>query len=393
MPPLWKIKRELKRIFWQLFYKWPKNFFWYSLATPYYDLVQSHKRKISKGQVALSRKVAIYLIFPENGVLPSHMAALDYLRENGYSTLVVSNLPIKPADRERLGTGCWRIIERPNIGYDFGGFRDGVLHISRKLADLDRLVLINDSTWFPIPGSKNWLKTAEATGLDYVGAVSNYGTPRPDYRKFRDIKWTYRTDHRNFHYCSFAISISPNILRSRGFVRYWRKFRMTGEKNVTVRRGEIGLTKWAMSNGFSHGSTLDVENLDADFRALTDQELFDLLQDLLIPEAPRMVKQKYQLLQQWGTEPRENIEKFILTVVVHQGAGYALPKFLIPKKGYTFLKKSPVWLDPDSSETTLKLAKQLDGEMGASIVAEITSIRKQRADRLNKKAKENVKNQ
>ncbi len=46
-------------------------------------------------------------------------------------------------------------------------------------------MLLNDSCWFPLPGSKDWLTLAETSGLDYFGAASNYGIDAPEIDRFR----------------------------------------------------------------------------------------------------------------------------------------------------------------------------------------------------------------
>ena len=91
------------------------------------------------------QKVAIYLIFPTSGVQESHLSAIEYIASSGYSPLVVSNLFLGDSDRQEVRSRCWQLIERPNYGFDFGGYRDGVLQLASSLHELTRLVIVNDS--------------------------------------------------------------------------------------------------------------------------------------------------------------------------------------------------------------------------------------------------------
>ncbi len=375
--PLWKISRELHRSIGQLFWKWPNLITSYLFSRKYYELVLARKIVVTTGQQPVTPKIALYLIYPVTGVLASHLRALEYLSEHGYAPVIVSNVPLSPEDREVLIAKCWQLIERPNFGYDFGGYRDGFLHIKKYLGDAERLVLLNDSVWFPLPGSDDWLQSVEDLGVDYAGAISNFGIDRHDPDKFRDIKWEYSTSHKNFHYCSFALAISANIFRSEDFLKFWQDFRLTNNKTRTVRRGEIGLSKWVISRGYSHGQTFDIQNIDRKLIALSDAELQDVFENLIIPEDQTLSAIKEDLLAS-APEDRKTVEKFILTVIARQGVGYVLSKFAIQKMGYSFLKKSPVWLNRDASNITVGIARQLNGDFGREIQSEIQTLRAER---------------
>jgi lipopolysaccharide biosynthesis protein len=80
---------------------------------------------------------------------------------------VVSNLPLVPEERETLRRACWQLIERPNVGYDFGAYRDAILLLGPKLRDLERLVLVNDLLWFPV-GEADWIDDAERLEADLL---------------------------------------------------------------------------------------------------------------------------------------------------------------------------------------------------------------------------------
>ena len=372
---LWKIQRELIRPFKQLS-RLPPRLGSLFFAQPYYDHILARRKRTHIGAAPQTNKVAIYLIFPQTGVLASHKVALRYLIDNGYSPVVVSNLPLSDTDREELTALSSRIIERPNFGYDFGGYRDGVLEVINEFKSVERLVLLNDSAWFPLPNSGDWLHEAEALKLDFVGAASNYGHERVDLEDYKQIRWSYSCDHRNFHYCSFALMISENVLKSPAFRRFWRKFPLTNNKTVTVRRGEIGLSSWIISHGFSHGSTLDISGLDTELAGLSDTELTAVARGTIIPEMPRAKALREDLMSRTAT--REELIGFILTAVARQGISYTQPRLMHQSRGFAFLKKSPIWLDEDASDLTLRFVRDLDGPFGDTIRDEALNLRQTR---------------
>jgi hypothetical protein len=383
LPPPWKIGREAKRVVRQAAGLIPFTVS-YFLATPYYDLILSRNIKRFAGELKSQKRVAIYLIFPSRGLLPSHLHGLDYLKQSGFAPLVVSNLPLTDDDRQMLLGNCWQLIERPNYGYDFGGYRDAILSLADTISDLSELALLNDSTWFPLPASRDWLQEARNLSLDFVGAASNYGADRVEIADFDTIEWRYSSTHKNFHHCSFALLISNRILRDRAFLRFWKRFRLSHNKKRTVRRGEIGLTQWVKTHGYAHGDTLDIARLDQELRALDNNRIRSVLERLIVPEDPRLLEAKHAVLRKVnaGAEGwRALAEKMILTAVARQGVSYALADYTTKERGFPFLKKSPVWLNPETSAITLQIARDLAGPFADQIVAEIDSLNRSARNR------------
>ena len=376
LPPLWKVTRELKRPLAQLRLL-PSRVGTYVFGNKYYDWFLAGKSRCSEGQVAASPKIGVYLIFPNQGVLTSHIEALRYLISHGYAPLVVSNLPLQEADRAQLLELSWLCLERPNYGYDFGGYRDGILTAKARTQDIDRLVLLNDSSWFPLPGAQDWLAEAEQTGLDFTGAVSNYGHVRVDPEDFRSIKWSYSTTHRNFHYCSFALMMSGRLMADPKFIKFWERFPLTSDKKVTVRRGEIGLSQWITSSGYSHGMTSDPGNLEQLLAAFSGEEIEEAVRGAIFLERPRLNALREKLLSEDASA--EDLAAFLLTAVAIQGASYVQPELMHRLYGAAFLKKSPCWLDEEGSDATVRFARGLGGSFGATIAEEAETLRRERA--------------
>lgn len=370
--PLWKLRRELFRAIRQMRAA-PRIFLGYLFATRYYDLFLAGKIARTPGHVPASSKVAIYLIYPERGLQPSHRRGLEYLLSKGYAPIVVSNLPLRDVDRAQLLPLCHICIERPNFGYDFGGYRDGILTIMADMPKLDRLLLINDSTWFALPGRSDWIEESEAMGVNMAAAASNYGIPRVDAGDYRKIRWHYVKTHKNFHFCSFALLFAHRVLEDPNFARFWRKFRLSSDKKRTVRRGEIGLSQWILSRGFTTGVPYDIARLQEDIEKLDDKRLREVAGNMIVPEDPKLLAVKREALA--GNPSRDDLIRLVLTCVARQGSSYALADFAINELGFPFLKQSPVWLSKEASDITLRLAGSLPGPYGEEIHAEALKLR------------------
>ena len=371
MPPWWKIRRELVRPFRQL-RGLAGSIATYYLGAWYFDTFLSSRIHRTKGQAEQTRKAAIYVLFAPNGLFESHLISLNYLVKRGYGVIAVSNAALSEESREKLAPLCIEVIDRPNFGYDFGAYRQGVLALKDELTELDSLLLINDSTWFPVL-EHDWIQQAEALTKDFVGAASNYGIPRSVPESIRDFSFDYHCSHKNFHYCSFALLIGRKILNNPEFLLFWKSFPLTNIKNRTVRRGEIGLSKWVMKRGYSHCETLDIPGLEEHLKELDREELSTVLQHMIIPEE-RFLKQVRDdtIRASKGlkeSEAQELLRRLVLVVVARIGISYALPHFNILLRRSMFLKKSPLWLDEESRARTLAFIESLERDNNKGVMA------------------------
>jgi hypothetical protein len=371
-PSFWKVKRELSRVFAHLL-AGPSFLLQFFAATPYHDRMLAPFRQVTTGALPRGSRVAIYLIFPKAGVLPSHLRSIAYLVHSGYAPLIVSNCRLDDDDRQELCAVSWSVIERRNFGYDFGGYRDAILFLDHQLAELKRLVILNDSAWFPLPGGMDWLAEAEALGVDYAAATWSGAIKRPAPKDFARIEWHPDKGRRNFHYASFALSLSQPVLQDPDFLRFWQEFRLSQDKNRTVRRGEIGLTKWVIKKGYSHAATTELDDLGDLLRTMPDAALIHLFRGIIVLDDAEMTTLKRQLEAEFdgGRADRRPLEKLILMIAARRGAGYALADYLVREKRFAFLKKSPTTLAEGGVGQITALAKEFGGPVGGEILAEI----------------------
>ncbi len=345
----------------------------------YYDHILSKEIKRSVGIVPLGSDVAIYLIFPSSGLLASHIHMLAELRSAGISTIVVSNLPLDTSDRNKLSQYAARIIERPNTGYDFGGYRDGILEISDSLSKFERVWLLNDSVWL-MPQARTWFDQVRTMDRDFIAATSSYSIYRKsgfrikqvDSTNYRSIIWKHKPHNPNFHYASYALSIGSSILKDPKFLAFWKKLEIRNDKKRTVRRGEIGITQWVLKHKYSHAATHEVDHLDLELASLGDADLDLSAREVILLDDQQMVPIKTQVLKTDPTSAEGRAERigFILTAVARRGAAYALALYNIRRHHFPFLKKSPLWLSSEGKGTMLGVLDSLEGQEALNIADE-----------------------
>ncbi len=375
---LWKIRRETQRVVRQAV-ELPVELARRVYFRRWYDLVTSRSVRRTIGSLRDAPEMAVYVIYPTIGVQTSHIRALDEMLSQGIAPLVVSNKPLSDDERALLASKSTMVLERPNVGYDFGGYRDGILELAPKLGGLDRLWILNDSCWL-VPQPTSWFEDARRMDVDFVGAASNYGLPRSQVDRLADSAGTYSVLLRNYHLASFALGIARTVLRDPSFLRFWSKLDIRNSKRQTVRRGEIGLTQWVIAAGFSHAATSREDRLKAILQGQDDVALDRIAAEIVVLEDARLWELRGSAFRHHLSRPegRRDRLNYALTAIARQGSAYALAGYNIDH-GFQFLKKSPVWLSEPSARTMATIMSRIKGPAGDLIRAEAGRLRESRS--------------
>lgn len=94
-----------------------------------YDKIKKRYAEIVFCKPAAFEKFAVYLVFQPNGIPRSVISTCQSLSRAGYNVVLISNAKISLSDREEISSVANVVIERHNFGYDFGGYREGVLAV------------------------------------------------------------------------------------------------------------------------------------------------------------------------------------------------------------------------------------------------------------------------
>ncbi|MBF9060007.1 hypothetical protein HKCCSP123_12520 [Rhodobacterales bacterium HKCCSP123] len=186
------------------------------------------------GGQAPTGRVAIFLVYQPAGLQDTVPATCRHLAKAGYAVHVVANGGLAPGDRDRLLPLCARLVERPNHGHDFGGYRQELLACLEGGTRPERLLLLNDSIWFPALRECDLLDRLERLNVDVAGPV--------------------HVDHRaprRAHLQSYMLLFSRRTLESPAFARFWSGYAMMNNKVRTVRHGEMRLTRACREAGLT----------------------------------------------------------------------------------------------------------------------------------------------
>ncbi|WP_354003993.1 rhamnan synthesis F family protein [Pseudotabrizicola algicola] len=222
--------------------------------------------KIFTGAIPLGKKPAIFLIYQPNGIAPSTIVTLDWLHAHGFSPIVVANSPIADSDRALLLDHAARVMQRPNFGYDFGGYRDALRLVDQAEVDPEQLIILNDSVWVPMaPDVLTRMQARE--DADLVGLLQ-------DEKVIHDNRGGTPSDR--LHVESYFYLFNRTALQSEAFKTFWRDYKMTDYKPHTIKFGELGFSRTMAAAGLridalsKRSIFLDqVVQQDDDFIALT----------------------------------------------------------------------------------------------------------------------------
>lgn len=238
MIPRWKLARELDRTAQQL--KALAGLFWEPFVQRSYDRNRGSRLKITPGNRPLRDKVLVYLLYQPDRILDSTLETCRILEKQGYSTLIVSNAPLSAESLSRLTEVSWQVMERPNYGYDFGGYRDGILHLMDIGLQPQWLLVMNDSIWYPLGEADTLVPRLEASGLDVTGAIVH--------RSFRKTLLR-RKAARVIE--SYLFLFNRKALKSAAFRDFWVKYRLSSNKYNAVHRGERRVAERMLAAGLT----------------------------------------------------------------------------------------------------------------------------------------------
>lgn len=317
--PSWKVKRELARLGQQL--RAIPEAIWEPLAYGRYDRRFPADLTIRPGLAAPSGDVALVLIYPRPVLPDSTVNLCRSLVAAGFAPLVVSNAPLDAAAQARLAPHVWHLVERPNIGHDFGGYRDGIRLLWHWNLTPDRLLILNDSVWLLDNDAGALVARLQAAGGDVAGSILRV-----------------RGDERFLE--SYCYLIGRHALQSPAFRSYWQRLRLTSNKYKVIRRGERGHSAALIAGGLRLVPAFDEAAFRAGLETLDDNRLAQVLRFAAWP-GPQDAAAAADLVAR-SHEPGWRAEALaLIDRTLPRGQFYSLfPVAARTGLGYPFLKRS-----------------------------------------------------
>jgi hypothetical protein len=173
-------------------------------------------------------KFFVLVLYCEDTLPAFTRTIIDAVARSPFNLVVVPNGRLAPALANQLLGQSRLLVERNNIGRDFGGYKDGVNIVLRRF-DVDRLVIANDSVFY-LP-----------EGLDKLLA---------DLDKANDFTGVSEVYLHHYHVASFMMSFGRRVIANAAFRQFWQRYKPLGTRRWAIFRGEGPLTAALLRAGF-----------------------------------------------------------------------------------------------------------------------------------------------
>ena len=336
MIPLWKLKRELLRLIEQI-RNLPLN-----LIEPaqrwQYDRNRWSQIKVHGTATTTSQKYCVLLIYQPGNIAKSLLTTCNFMATKGYNVLVVANGGLTDESRILISPHVWRVLERPNFGYDFGGFRDAIHFLNREAITPEFLILMNDSVWFPMCTETQVIERLEASEHDVTGLLlhvpsrNEFGKQRRRVLKKRKLAE---------HIESYITMVSRATACHEAFRHFWKDYPQTSSKTLTIRRGEIGFSVAMAAAGISVGALSRRKTFLAEIETRPDAFLEKTLQYSAYSDAEFEIECRAILASGRGSDWREKALDHIRSVVQKRRFNASFAWATEQLFATTFVKKHP----------------------------------------------------
>ncbi len=176
------------------------------------------------------------------GSLPQHM---DYL-------LVVSNSPLDETNRKRLESVSSEVMERKNVGYDVGAYRDGLRHLGwDHMGDYDELVLFNYTFFAPIHPWASLFERTDKWDTDFWGI-----TEHDEVRPHPFLPKLVMPRHIQSHW----IAVRSSLSTTKDWRSYWEDMPPIESYNDSIQWHESRFTGYFNALGYRHEVAYNVDD-------------------------------------------------------------------------------------------------------------------------------------
>ena len=202
--------------------------FWFCLDPRVYRTKWRIKTITEGSAPQKSNKYVLLVLFARFRIPVFTQTLIDAINRSDLNLVVISNTELSPALRDELLERSRLLIERVNLGRDFGAYKDGMEIVATRFANIDRLVLMNDSLFYFENGLDDMLQQL-CGDEDLIGVTETF--------------------EYHYHIQSFILSFSNRLLQHERFKRYWRRYLPLSTRRWAIHKGEVGFTRRMMKSG------------------------------------------------------------------------------------------------------------------------------------------------
>jgi lipopolysaccharide biosynthesis protein len=178
---------------------------------------------------------------PHGRIDPYVQHYLGALAALGFDCVLVSTAAaLRAADLERAAPLCRAILQRENVGLDFGSWKAAADTVP-GVWDYDAVLLANDSVFGPFRDLRPIVQRLDAAPELACG-----------------LNDSYELAH---HLQSFFLYFKRPLFAHAAFRRYWEALRATDDKDFVIRNYEVGLSRTLAEHGIAWSALFRYEEV------------------------------------------------------------------------------------------------------------------------------------
>lgn len=187
-------------------------------------------------QPVVGRQVCLFAMYDRDGIVDDYVLYyLSKIQAAGMLCVLVATRPFaSKSELKKAAPFCAAIIERENIGLDFGSWRTALL-IYPELYHCQTLIFANDSVYGPMRDLGEITRKMLAAPCDFWGITESFEVYP--------------------HYQSYFLGFKRSALDSQAFIRFQQRIALLADKRKIIDGYEIGLVA-ALRRGGLWGQAL-----------------------------------------------------------------------------------------------------------------------------------------
>ncbi len=199
------------------------------------------------------KRAGIFLFYDPEGKVDDYiLGCLGSLQQHMDYLLVVSNSPLNEPNRKRLESVSSEVMERKNVGYDVGAYRDGLRHLGwDHMGDYDELVLFNYTFFAPIHPWAGLFERTDKWDTDFWGI-----TEHDEVRPHPFLPKLVMPRHIQSHW----IAVRSSLSTTKDWRSYWEDMPPIESYNDSIQWHESRFTGYFNALGYRHEVAYNVDD-------------------------------------------------------------------------------------------------------------------------------------
>ncbi|QNE06191.1 rhamnan synthesis F family protein [Croceicoccus marinus] len=178
----------------------------------------------------MTRRLTLFASFHNDAAIPPYIRHhLIALRQYSDRLIFISNSPVSKEGQRFLASIDSMFVQRPNVGYDFAAWRDGLELCDAR--DFDEVLLTNSSIIGPIRDLGAVFDQMRSRPCDFWGLTTSFGAGCK-------------------HLQSFFLVFRKNVVMSRSWSDWWSEVEDLSDKEEVIRRYEVPLYRFFVDAGY-----------------------------------------------------------------------------------------------------------------------------------------------